>query len=77
MLSHTWRRRKWAQLTVALALAGLLYPIPVDILRDYYYRYHAWTAHSLSTLYIWTSVTPFASLGMFALFLKQAREREP
>jgi hypothetical protein len=74
LLSYTWRRRKWAQLAVALALAGLLYPIPVDILRDYYYRYHAWTAHSLSTLYIWTSVTPFASLGMFALFLKQTRE---
>jgi hypothetical protein len=73
LLTYSWRRRQWMRLIVALALAGLLYPIPVSILGDYYLRYHAWTANSLSTLYVWTSVTPFASLGLFALFLRQAR----
>jgi hypothetical protein len=75
LLTYCWRQRQWWQLGVALALAALLYPIPVAILSSYYYRYNAWTAHSLSTLYIWTSVTPIASLGLFGLFLRQMREK--
>jgi hypothetical protein len=44
----------------------------VEILRAYYLRYQAWTANSPATLYFWTSVTPLASLAMFALFLREA-----
>jgi hypothetical protein len=72
LLIHVWRQRQWLQLIIALALAGLLYPIPVEILGAYYLRYHAWTANSVSTLYIWTSVSPVASLALFALFVRQA-----
>jgi hypothetical protein len=73
LLAECWRRRCWRQFAIVLVLAALLYPIPVAILRSYYYLYNAWTAHSVSTLYIWTSVTPLASLGLFAMFLRQLR----
>jgi hypothetical protein len=52
-----------------LVLAGLLYPIPAQILWAYYLRYNAWTAHSLVTIYLWTSVPPLASLTLFRKFL--------
>jgi hypothetical protein len=72
LLSAAWRQRQWLRLGVSLVPAGLLYPIPVAILTRYYFRYHAWTAYSPVTLYIWTSVTPLASLCLFAMFVKMA-----
>jgi hypothetical protein len=69
LLAYLWRRRQWLQLSLALLLAGLLYPIPVAILGRYYDRYHAWTAYSPATLYVWTSVTPLASLCLVAMFV--------
>lgn len=72
LLIHLWRRRAWGTLIPAIVLASLLYPVPVKILGDYYERYHNWTAASLSTLYIWTSVTPLASLGLFVVFVRES-----
>jgi hypothetical protein len=69
LLIHAWRKRNWRALSITLFLAALLYPIPAQILWAYYLRYHAWTAHSLPTLYICTSVPPLASLALFRKFL--------
>jgi hypothetical protein len=73
LLIHAWRGRRWGELSIVIMLGALLYPIPAQILWAYFLRYHAWTAHSLSTLYIWTSVSPLASLGLFVVFLRKAR----
>ena len=38
---------------------------------DYYVRFSGWTAASPATLYIWTSVTPVATLLLFGVLLRQ------
>ncbi len=72
LLSQTWRSRAWVRLACALALAALLYPLPVAILTAYYNSHGGWTAASPLTLYTWTSVTPVASLLLFGLFVHQS-----
>jgi len=74
LLSQTWRSRRWVALACGLALAALLYPVPVAILTAYYQSHGGWTAASPATLYIWTSVTPVASLLLFGLFVREAAE---
>lgn len=73
--------RRWRLVCAILALAAFLYPLPVAILKNYYSAHGGWTADSPATLYFWTSVTPIASLALFALFLKEihakARLRQP
>ena len=71
LLAATIHDRKWVSAGFALAFGALLYPLPVAVLRSYYEHYGAWTAASPATLYIWTSVTPIACLGLFVLFLVQ------
>jgi hypothetical protein len=72
LLCHAWRSRLWILFGAALACAALLYPLPVAILTVYYEKYGKWTAASPATLYIWTSVTPLAALGLFGLLLRAA-----
>jgi hypothetical protein len=73
MLCAAWRPRRWGLLAAALVLGACLYPLPVAILRDYYTRHSGWTAASPATLYLWTSVTPAASLVLFGLLTREAR----
>jgi hypothetical protein len=74
LLCNTWRRgligRSWAMFAATLTCAALLYPAPVAILTEYYGKYGKWTAASPVTLYIWTSVTPFAALALFWLLVR-------
>jgi hypothetical protein len=72
LLCHALRSRKWGLLAVALILGALLYPIPMTGITEYYKKYGNLTV-SLPTLYILTSLTPFASLGLFALFVRERR----
>ena len=48
--------------------------VPVAILTAYYQSHGGWTAASPATLYIWTSVTPVASLLLFGLLVREATE---
>jgi hypothetical protein len=70
LLIYTWRQRQWVQLIIVLALAALIYPIPIHVLDAFPRAYH--DGNSLSSLYIWTSVTPAASLGLFGMFVRRA-----
>lgn len=72
LLGHAARSRRWGLLAAALALGAFLYPLPVHVLTDYYLKYGRWTV-SLATLYFWTSVTPFASLGLFGLLVRESK----
>jgi hypothetical protein len=71
LLIHAWRHRHWAQLVAALALASLIYPLPIymmDTLSQH------WTTDSFHTVYFWTTVPPVASLALFAMFVKRASQ---
>ena len=70
LLCHAARSQRWRLLAAALSLGALLYPLPVDVLADYYMKYGKWTA-SLPTFYFWDSIAPFASLGLFGLFVHE------
>lgn len=72
LLCHATKLRRWALSAAVVLLGGLLYPIPVAVLDNYYMKYGTWTA-SLPTLYFWTSVAPFASVALFALFVREAK----
>lgn len=74
LLCHAFRSRQWGVLAAALAFGSLLYPLPVAVLTDYYMKYGKWTA-SLPTFYFWTSVAPFASMGLFGLFVREAKRQ--
>jgi len=73
LLCHALRSRKWVLLAAAVTLGALLYPVPMALFTDYYMKYGTLTA-SLPALYILTSLTPFASLGLFALFVRESRQ---
>ncbi len=72
LLTRAFRVRKWALAAGASALGALLYPVPVAVLRSYYESHGSWTAASPATLYLWTSVTPVACLGLFVVLVAQA-----
>jgi len=69
MLARTIERRAWMQAAFLLACGVMLYQLPQAMLTTYYNAHAGWTAASLPTLYIWTSVTPVACLGIFGLTL--------
>jgi hypothetical protein len=71
LLIHAWRHRHWAQLAAALALATLIYPLPIymmDTLSQH------WTTDSFPAVYFWTTVPPVASLALFAMFVRRASQ---
>jgi len=72
-LTRAAESRRWRLLLAILICANLLYPLPVAILKHYYSSHGGWSAASPTTLYLWTSVAPIASLALFALFLKEIR----
>jgi hypothetical protein len=70
LLIYTWRERQWVQLIAVLALAVLIYPLPIHVLDAFPHGYH--DGNSLSSLYFWTSLTPAASIGLFTMFVRRA-----
>ncbi|HEY4365114.1 MAG TPA: glycosyltransferase 87 family protein [Bryobacteraceae bacterium] len=70
ILIDTWRRRQWTQLSAALVLAALIYPMPKHILDAM--RLH-WTG-SFITLFFWTAVPAVASVGLMILLVKRAAQ---
>jgi hypothetical protein len=70
LLIDAWRQRQWVQLIAVLALAALIYPLPIHVMDAFHQAYH--DGNSLTSLYIWTSVPPPASLGLFAMFVRRA-----
>jgi len=72
LLCHAVKRREWLLGACTVVLGALLYRIPGAVLFDYHARYAGWSAASLATLYIWTSVTPVAALMLFGVLLGRA-----
>lgn len=72
LLAACIEHRDWPATAWTAACLAFLYPIPVAVLTAYYNQ-HGWTAASPPTLYIWTSVTPLACLGLFVLMLRKVR----
>jgi hypothetical protein len=70
LLIYTWRERQWMQFIAVMVLAAFIYPLPIRILDAFPQAYH--DGSSLGSLYIWTSVTPIASLGLFGMFVRRA-----
>lgn len=78
LLCHAVRSRRWLLAAVAIALGALLFQLPMAGITAYYNKYGSLTA-SLPALYFWTSVTPIASLCLFGIFVRTARDpvRQP
>jgi hypothetical protein len=57
--------RNWLRLASALTCALFLYPLPDAVLRYYYHQHERWP-DAPGLMYFWTSVTPLASLVLFA-----------
>jgi hypothetical protein len=77
LLIDTWRKRQWKLMGAALALAVLVYPLPIHMMDRMHYH---WTADSLRAVWLWITVPAFASMGLLALFVTRAaslRERRP
>jgi hypothetical protein len=65
LLYCTIRARDWRRVCSALACAVFLFPLPAAVLRYYYHQHERWP-DAPSLMYFWTSVTPLASLALFA-----------
>jgi uncharacterized membrane protein len=66
LLYYTIRKpRDWRRICSALACALFLFPLPAAVLRYYYHQHERWP-DAPGLMYFWTSVTPLASLILFA-----------
>ncbi len=68
LLYWTIRGRDWRRLVSALTCAAFLFPVPDAVLRYYYHQHERWP-DTPALMYFWTSVTPIASLVLFALLV--------
>ncbi|MGP0072794.1 MAG: glycosyltransferase family 87 protein [Bryobacteraceae bacterium] len=68
LLFYAVRNRDWRRLCWSLVCAVLLFPLPAWVLRYYYHQQERWP-DAPGLMYFWTSVTPVASLILFALLL--------
>jgi Na+-transporting methylmalonyl-CoA/oxaloacetate decarboxylase beta subunit len=68
LLYYAIRRGDWPRLLISLACSVLLYPLPDAVLRHYYHQQERWP-DAPGPMYLWTSVTPLASLFLFGLLL--------
>jgi hypothetical protein len=62
------RGRNWGRLCWSMACALFLFPLPAAVLRYYYHQQERWP-DAPGLMYLWTSVTPIASLFLFGLLL--------
>ncbi len=58
----------WRRIASALICAAFLFPVPGAVLRYYYHQHERWP-DTPALMYFWTSVTPIASLVLFALLV--------
>ena len=65
------RGRNWGRLCWSVACAVFLFPLPAGVLRYYYHQQERWP-DAPGLMYLWTSVTPIASLCLFGLLLNSA-----
>ncbi|HTW64773.1 MAG TPA: glycosyltransferase family 87 protein [Bryobacteraceae bacterium] len=68
LLYYAMLRRNWRRLASSLACAIVLFPLPAAVLRYYYHQHERWP-DAPTFMYFWTSVTPVASLVLFALLI--------
>ena len=73
LLVWSIRQRAWRSTALAIVCLAMLHVLPEYFLNRYYDAYGAWTANSPAMLYIWTSMSPLACLGLFGLALVQVR----
>jgi len=71
LLIHAWRHRQWVQLIAVLALAALVYPLPIHMMDTLAQH---WTAGSFNAVYFWSTVPPVASMALFAMFVRRAAQ---
>jgi hypothetical protein len=79
LLYYAIQARDWRRLCLSLACAVFLFPLPAAVLRYYYHQQERWP-DAPGLMYLWTSVTPVASLVLFALllsYLRRARSTSP
>jgi hypothetical protein len=67
------RRRFWVLALATAACFAFVYQLPQLFLIAYHDSHNGWTTAAPFTLYFWTTVPPFASLGIFALALVMVR----
>jgi hypothetical protein len=65
LLYGSIRARDWRRIASALTCAVFLFPLPAAVLRYYYHQHERWP-DAPGLMYFWTSVTPIASLVLFA-----------
>jgi len=68
LLYSAIRGRHWGRLGWSIACALFLFPLPAAVLRYYYHQHERWP-DAPGLMYLWTSVTPIASLFLFGLLL--------
>jgi hypothetical protein len=73
LLANSIRLRAWRTTAAVVLCFLLLHQLPETALKRYHYEHSGWTAASPATLYVWTSVTPLACLGLFGLALSQMK----
>ena len=75
LLNHAGRLRNWLLVAETLLCGACLYPLPVAMLTIYYYSREGgnWSPAAPGTLHFWTSMTPAASLVLFALLMREVR----
>ena len=77
LLTVAIRRRYWWITLATAASFALAYQLPQYFLIAYHDAHNGWTTASPATVWFWSSVSPFASLAIFAVALKMARREAP
>jgi hypothetical protein len=79
LLIDSSRHRQWVRCLGVLALAALVYPLPMYWMDTLSHQ----PAAALGTIFFWSAVSPLASIGVFAVSVSRAaravlaRERQP
>jgi hypothetical protein len=73
MLGTAAGARRWKLAAVIVGCGAMLYAVPFVFLL-HYYRTYGWTAAVPWELYLWTSATPAACVGIFAIAIRMMKE---
>jgi hypothetical protein len=74
LLCFALHRRRWRLLATATLSSLFLFPVPAAVLRFYYHQHEQWP-NAPGLMYLWTSVTPLASLLFLGLLLSTLGNR--
>lgn len=69
LLADSVRRRAWGMGALVVVCFALLYPLPYSVFL-WYERHGSLATASTAALYLWTSVSPLACLGVYALAMR-------